>query len=107
MLNDAHCHFFSPTFFSTLSHQRGRHDSVAALCKELGWEDPHDADALADRWVRELDAHQVARAALIASVPGDEASVAAAVARHPGRFAGYFMVNPAAPDAVARTHAAV
>ena len=30
----------------------------------------------------------------MASVPGDEASVAAAVARHPDRFCGYFMVNP-------------
>ena len=35
----------------------------------------------------------------MASVPGDEASVAAAVARHPTRFAGLFMVNPLAPDA--------
>jgi predicted TIM-barrel fold metal-dependent hydrolase len=107
MLNDAHCHFFSTSFFSALSQQRGRNDSVAALCAELGWEDPHDAGALADRWVRELDAHHVARCALIASLPGDEVSVATAVARHPGRFVGYFMVNAAAPDAVARTHAAV
>jgi predicted TIM-barrel fold metal-dependent hydrolase len=29
------------------------------------------------------------------------------VAKHPTRFVGYFMVNAAAPDAVARTHAAV
>jgi hypothetical protein len=69
MLNDAHCHFFSTKFFSTLSQQRGKGDSVAALCKELGWDDPGEPDALADRWVQELDAHQVARAALIASVP--------------------------------------
>jgi predicted TIM-barrel fold metal-dependent hydrolase len=107
MLNDAHCHFFSTSFFSALSQQRGRGDTVAALCKELAWENPGQPDALADRWVRELDAHKVARAALIASVPGDEASVAAAVAKHPTRFVGYFMVNAAAPDAVAHTHAAV
>jgi len=107
MLNDAHCHFFSTSFFSTLSQQRGRGDTPAALCKELDWENPGEPEALADRWVRELDAQQVTRAALIASVPGDEASVAAAVARHPSRFVGYFMVNAAAPDAVARTHAAV
>jgi predicted TIM-barrel fold metal-dependent hydrolase len=44
--------------------------------------------------VSELDRHQVRRAALIASVPGDEDSVAAAVARHPSRFVGFFMVNP-------------
>ena len=107
MLNDAHCHFFSTTFFAALAQQRGHGDSAAALCKELDWENPGEPDLLADRWVRELDAHEVTRAALIASVPGDEASVAAAVAKHPTRFVGYFMANAAAPDAVARTQAAV
>jgi predicted TIM-barrel fold metal-dependent hydrolase len=107
MLNDAHCHFFSTKFFSTLSQQRGKSDSVAALCEELGWDDPGEPDALADRWVSELDTHQVTRAALIASVPSDEASVGAAVAKHPTRFVGYFMVNPNSADAVPRTHAAV
>jgi uncharacterized protein len=107
MLNDAHCHFFSTKFFATLSQQRGKNDTVAGLCKELGWDDPGEPDALADRWVRELDAHQVNRAALIASVPSDEASVGAALAKHPTRFVGYFMVNPNSGDAVARTHAAV
>jgi predicted TIM-barrel fold metal-dependent hydrolase len=107
MLNDAHCHFFSTKFFSTLSQQRGKGDSVPALCTELGWDDPGEPDALADRWVKELDAHQVARAALIASVPSDEPSVGAAVAKHPTRFVGYFMVNPNSADALARTHAAV
>jgi predicted TIM-barrel fold metal-dependent hydrolase len=38
---------------------------------------------------------------LIASVPGDEASVAAAVRRHRDRFVGAFMFNPAAPQAPA------
>jgi predicted TIM-barrel fold metal-dependent hydrolase len=50
----------------------------------------------------ELDRNHVARASLIASVPGDEESVAAALARHPGRFVGFFVLNAAAPDAVAR-----
>ena len=36
---------------------------------------------------------------LIASVPGDAASVAAAVRRHPTRFVGFFMVDPTQPDA--------
>jgi hypothetical protein len=36
----------------------------------------------------------VGRAALIASVPGDEESVATAVARHPQRLVGYFMLDP-------------
>ncbi len=100
MVNDAHCHFFSSQFFWTLSRQRGQLESVADLCQELQWENPGSPEALADRWVTELDAHQVRRAGLIASVPGDADSVAAAVKRHPSRFVGYFMVDPSAPDAV-------
>lgn len=99
MLNDVHCHFFSSQFFTTLSRQRGRGDSVASLCQELQWNDPGSPESLADRWVQELDTQGVARSALIASVPGDEASVAAAVARHPGRFVGFFMIDPGAADA--------
>ena len=90
MINDAHCHFFSTPFFATLGGD-------AALAK-LGWDAPGTAEALADRWVAELDRHQVSRAALIASVPGDAASVAAAVARHRDRFVGFFMVDPTQPD---------
>lgn len=106
MLNDSHCHFFSSQFFSTLSRQRGRGDTVEALCMELQWDDPGSPNALADRWVQELDTHGVARSALIASVPGDEASVASAVSRHPKRFVGFFMVDPTANEAVERvTHA--
>ena len=106
MLNDSHCHFFSTQFFNTLSRQRGRGDTVTALCQELQWDDPGTPDTLADRWVKELDANGVTRTALIASVPGDEASVASAVARHPARFVGFFMVDPSADEAVACvTHA--
>lgn len=49
-----------------------------------------------------MDRHGVSRAALIASIPGDEDSVAAAVDRYPDRFVGFFMFNPAAPDAADR-----
>ena len=86
MINDAHCHFFSTPFFAPLGGD-------AALAK-LGWDAPGTAEALADHWVAELDRHQVSRAALIASVPGDAASVAAAVSRHRQRFVGFFMVDP-------------
>ncbi len=54
----------------------------------LAWDPPGTADALADRWVAELDRSGVSRAALIASVPGDAASVGAAVRRHRSRFVG-------------------
>lgn len=80
---------------------------MAAVCERLGWDPPGDPHSLADRWVEELDRHQVGRAALIASVPGDENSVADAVARHPARFVGYFMFNPVASDADLRLERAV
>jgi predicted TIM-barrel fold metal-dependent hydrolase len=102
---DAHCHFFSPGFFDALARQR----STAAndILRELHWDDPTSAAALADRWVQELDRHGVSRSALIASVPGDEGSVAAAVAKYPARFVGSFMVDPSAADAVDRTRRAL
>ena len=60
---------------------------------------PARATELGDRWIAELDRHHVQRAALIASIPGDAASVAEAVAHHPDRFVGFFMHNPAQPSA--------
>jgi len=106
-MHDAHCHFFSTDFFAALARQRGGTVDARHLCRELEWEDPGTPDALADRWVRELDAHGVGRAALIASVPGDEASVAAAVARHPSRIVGFFMLDPSAADAPDRARRAL
>ena len=102
MINDAHCHFFSTQFFDTLSAQRGKSQSADDICRELGWEAPSGPEELARRWVKELDSAGVSRAALIGSVPGDEESVAAAVRSQPGRFVGFFMVNPAAEDAPQR-----
>src|SRR4051812_23766518 len=95
MINDAHCHFFSSPFFAPLGGD--------AAIATLGWEAPGSAEALADRWVAELDRHGVSRAALIASVPGDAASVSAAVSLHRNRFVGFFMVDPTQPDAAAAT----
>lgn len=108
-LNDAHCHFFSTPFFSMLERQLGRTPSptAAVLTGELGWDDPGPVEALADRWIAELDSSHVVRAAIIASVPGDEASVAAAVSRHPDRLVGFFMLDASASDAVERTRRAI
>lgn len=98
-MNDAHCHFFSRPFFAALGHALGDAGPAppdeAALAR-LGWEPPGSAEQLADRWIDELDRHQVARAALIASVPGDTGSVAAAVRHRPRRFVGFAMVDPTA-----------
>ena len=125
-INDSHCHFFSTELFAALARQRlgptapppkgslqeaieedTYRQMAVALCDELGWEAPGSAYTLADRWVRELDVHGVARAALIASVPSDETSVAAAVAKHPRRFVGFFMLDPSAGDPVARVRRAL
>lgn len=94
MICDAHVHFFSPAFFAGLGASS---EAIAGL----GWEDPDTIDALAERWVVELDRHGVDRAALIASLPGDAGSVAKAVALHPSRFVGFFMLDPTRDDAVA------
>lgn len=91
MLNDTHCHFFSTPFFAAL----GGNAAITALA----WDAPGTADALADRWVAELDRAGVSRVALIASLPGDAASVGAAVRRHRDRFVGFFMLDPTKPDA--------
>jgi predicted TIM-barrel fold metal-dependent hydrolase len=99
MINDAHCHFFSTPFFAALGGD--------AAIAQLGWDAPGTAEALADRWVAELDRYQVSRAALIASMPGDAASVAAAVARHRDRFVGFFMVDPTQAGAADRAATAI
>jgi predicted TIM-barrel fold metal-dependent hydrolase len=108
MICDAHCHFFSARFLETLTkdtpHATGGAGHVSQV---LGWDAPGAPEELADRWVAELDRHGVSRAVLIASVPGDEESVAIAAARHPSRFVGFFMFNPAAADAEARLERAI
>lgn len=102
---DAHVHFFSPNFFLSLASQCQK--TPEAMEAILGWQFPLQPEDLADTWVRELDRHGVSRAALIASIPGDEHSVIAAVARHPQRFYGYFMLNPIAADAAERVERAL
>ena len=109
-INDAHCHFFSSRFFETLASDLKDlppGDTAVSMTSRLGWDPPGTFEALADRWVTELDRHGVARAALIASVPGDEPSVAAAVMRHPRRFAGFFMLDPTREGAAARVQRAL
>jgi predicted TIM-barrel fold metal-dependent hydrolase len=103
MICDAHVHFFSPTFFAGLAAQLpaldGQAHSTPDVLVRLGWDNPESLDALADRWEDELDKHGISRAALIASSPGDAPAVAAAIARHPARFVGFFMADPTRSDA--------
>jgi hypothetical protein len=108
---DAHAHFFSHRFFETLALQSPdlsqAADPVAWAGEVTGWRmPPREPAELAVAWRAELDRHAVARALMIASVPGDEDSVAAAVAALPDRIAGAFMFDPTKPDAEARARRA-
>lgn len=100
---DVHCHFFSSRFLEILVASNRQHlpaaEHATVIAGLLGWEPPSTPEQLADRWVAELDLHGVSRAALIASIPGDEDSVAVAVGKHPSRFVGFFMFDPTSPDA--------
>jgi hypothetical protein len=101
-IHDAHCHFLSSRFYEALGREKYGSDGGVGperVAGELGWDPAGPPDTLAARWISELDRHGVSRAGLIASVPGDEDSVGAAVARHPSRFVGFFALNPVAPDA--------
>jgi predicted TIM-barrel fold metal-dependent hydrolase len=103
---DAHVHFFSRRFFDTLAAQAGK--SAADVAAVGGWDlPPEDPAELARTWAAALDEHGVTRVALIASVPGDEASVETAMAECPGRFFGYFMVNPLEEGAAERVQFAM
>jgi uncharacterized protein len=110
-VRDAHCHFFSHKFFQTLIGQSptlGKEPHPISRVAELtGWNmPPPDPAELGAVWSGELDKQNVSAAMLIASVPGDEESVAAAVAAFPERFAGAFMFDPTKPDAEARARRA-
>lgn len=105
-VRDAHVHFFSHTFYASLAVKSGR--PLERLGGLLGWEiPPQDPRALADRWIGELDRHGVERACIIASLHGDEESVAAALVHAPGRFYGYFMLDPTAEDAAEHLRSAL
>src|ERR1051326_8596533 len=85
---DAHCHFFSHKFFETLIGQSAtlskEADPITRAGELTGWVmPPRDPAELGKIWSAELNKHDVSTATLIASVLGDEASVAAAVAAFP------------------------
>ncbi len=93
-VSDAHVHFFSHRFFEALAEQKPGL-TLEAMGAQLGWNlPPPEPEKLASAWMQELDRHHVARAALIASVPSDELSVAAAVGAHSERLIGCAMIHP-------------
>ena len=107
---DVHCHFFSTRFFELLTKDLPDlpvSNRARAVCERLQWDDPGTPEALAGRWVQEMDRAGVSRAVMIASIPGDEESVATAVQLHPTRFVGFFMFNPLAADGQSRLERAL
>jgi predicted TIM-barrel fold metal-dependent hydrolase len=108
---DSHIHFFSHRFFEEYARWRGEGlpaQDPDALLRQLGWEvPPRDPVSLARRWVEELDRHGVAKAVLLASIVGDEDSVAQALRAFPDRLAGYVRVDPTQPDAAVHVRRAV
>jgi len=103
---DCHLHFFSFQYFRLLTEQRGvepTDEAVEETLRLLQWElPPVSATKFAEKWIEELDRNGLSQAAILASLPGDEASVAEAVRAYPDRFFGYFFLNPIAPDATQR-----
>jgi len=109
ILNDAHCHFLSRRCFEVLGREKYGQEAAAnpeKVAAVIGCDAPGETEALAEQWRAELDRQRVARAALIASAPGDEDSVAVAVSKFPDRFVGYFMFNPLGPDSTQRLNRA-
>ena len=63
-LHDSHCHFLSSRFFEALGREKYGADAGATadrIAGELGWDPPGAPDALADRWVAELNRHRLTR----------------------------------------------
>jgi predicted TIM-barrel fold metal-dependent hydrolase len=107
-VSDAHVHFFSSNFLRILGSQLPQQLSTAEVTVKLGWPAVPDSPvSLAHQWVAELDRQGVRRACLIASIPGDEDSVAQAVHAVPERFFGYFFVDPTQEGVADRVHAAL
>lgn len=103
-IRDAHCHFFSANFFKILGVQAGLEtDDGLEVARSLDWDYPGTDRDLAERWIQELDKHNVVQATLISSIPGDETSVCTAVNLFPKRIIGAFMVNPLQENVVKLT----
>lgn len=104
---DAHTHLFSRRFFATLISQSPtlskEAEPLARVGEITGWTmPPNDPAEFASRWKDELDKHQISAAMMMASVPNDEESIAAAVAAFSDRILGGFFLDPTKPDAEAR-----
>ena len=103
LIFDAHVHFFSCEVIGFYARQspelKGLPDPVTAAVERLGIElPPAEPEALARRWVGELDRFGVQKAVLFGSAPGEQRSIARAVQAYPARFVGFQVVNPMVPN---------
>jgi predicted TIM-barrel fold metal-dependent hydrolase len=105
-LCDAHLHFFSKGVLGFYARQvealRDQADPAAAAAGQLGIEaPPAEPEALAARWIAELDRHDVSRAALFGSAPGEAMAVSRAARAFPERLVPLQMLNARSADATA------
>jgi predicted TIM-barrel fold metal-dependent hydrolase len=103
MIEDAHLHFFSKGVLAFYARQveslKEELDPATAAAAYLGIEPPPaEPEALAARWVAEMDEHGVGRAALFGSAPGEHSTVGRAARAFPDRFVPFQMVNPRTAD---------
>ncbi len=107
LLCDSHLHFFSRDFFVALARQKEANakvdDVLAELAARTKLELPaREVRAHLDKWLAELDRHNVARAIIFASVPEEVGAVGEALQLANGRLAGFFLINPRAEDSATR-----
>ena len=96
---DAHTHFLSYNYFRLLTQQHREYGDIDEFIRDRARRfeftvPPTDPVRLADLWVIEMDRRRVNCCVSIASIPGDGASVAAALRVFPGRFIGVSTINP-------------
>jgi len=96
---DAHTHFFSRSFYTTLASLSPRKTDPEALVREVvaaARLDLPDADTAAhrERWLTQMKTHDVARMVCFSSVPQEAEVVAAAARESGGRLLPYALINP-------------
>ncbi|NUO79384.1 amidohydrolase [candidate division KSB1 bacterium] len=98
VLIDSHLHFFSHDFFTALARQKDA-ANVEAVLAALATRTKVELPALSvkahlDKWLHELDRHQITQAIVFASVPEETNAVGEALRLAEGRLTGFFLVNP-------------
>jgi predicted TIM-barrel fold metal-dependent hydrolase len=106
---DSHLHFFSHDFFAALVRQKDTHADVDQVLAELAGRTKislpdREVEKHVQRWLAELDRHNVQRAVIFASLPEEATAVAEALALARNRLAGFYMIDPQTEGAMPRVH---